>query len=315
MHVLIIGFGSIGERHAQLLNKMGYEISVISQRKNLCYETFGSVKTAFAKKKYDYVIICNKTVDHWKTLKEVALYHEKDSPILIEKPVINNMREFEREILTSKLDFSRVFVGYNLRFHPMIEKIGKIIAGKNIITVQIYCGQYLPTWRRNRDYRTVYSANKCEGGGVLRDLSHEFDYAQWLFGKWEQVSALGGKYSTLEIESEDCCGVLCRTTRVPVVTIQINYLDRLIQREIIINTDTSTYKADLIRGTIIRSDNSGNEVDIISSERNESYVKMHVAISKGETDVVCSWEEALNTVKMIEAIEESISSGCNVIRR
>lgn len=315
MHVLIIGFGSIGERHAQILNNMGYEVSIVSQRKNLCYETFRSVKAAFAGKEFEYVIICNKTAEHWKTLKEVALYYEKDSPILIEKPVINNMREFEREILTSKLDFSRVFVGYNLRFHPMIEKIGEIVEGKNIITVQIYCGQYLPTWRRNRDYRTVYSANKCEGGGVLRDLSHEFDYAQWLFGEWEQVSALGGKYSTLEIESEDCCGVLCRTTRVPIVTIQINYLDRLIQREIIINTDTSTYKADLILGTITGNDVKGKVVDTISSEINESYAKMHAAILNGETDVVCSWEEALNTVKMIEAIEESISSRCNVMRR
>ena len=37
-------------------------------------------------------------------------------------------------------------------------------------------------WRPKQDYHTSYSAYKNKGGGVLLDLSHELDYATWIFG-------------------------------------------------------------------------------------------------------------------------------------
>jgi predicted dehydrogenase len=41
------------------------------------------------------------------------------------------------------------------------------------------------------------------GGGALLELSHELDYLQWIFGSAEWVSAVIGKQSKLEIDTED----------------------------------------------------------------------------------------------------------------
>ena len=181
-----------------------------------------------------------------------------------------------------------------------------MLSGHKILSVQIYCGQYLPIWRPQRDYRQSYSAFRAEGGGVLRDLSHELDYMQWLFGPWKNVYAVGGKYSSLEIDSEDCCTILCQTSNVPVISVQLNYLDRRVQREIIVNTDIDTFKVDLIAGELFQEGENGRQHYQFRTERNDTYLAMHTAILQHRTSEVCSFKEGLETVRLIEAIEKSM---------
>jgi predicted dehydrogenase len=64
-------------------------------------------------------------------------------------------------------------------------------------------GQYLPSWRNNRDYKNTVSASRAKGGGVLRELSHEIDYLRWIFGDYVWVSARIGRLSNLDIDVED----------------------------------------------------------------------------------------------------------------
>ncbi|WP_298654045.1 Gfo/Idh/MocA family oxidoreductase, partial [uncultured Proteiniphilum sp.] len=60
-----------------------------------------------------------------------------------------------------------------------------------------------PDWRPNTDYKKSYSAKKEEGGGVSIDLIHEWDYLIYLFGFPQEVYNLQGKFSHLDINSED----------------------------------------------------------------------------------------------------------------
>ena len=122
---------------------------------------------------------------------------------------------------------NRVFVAYNFRFHPVLNYLRKELKDQQVISTNIYCGQYLPGWRPNTDYRKCYSSSKKEGGGVLRDLSHEIDYAIWLFGEYEKLTAIGGKYSSLEIDSEDCISILLKMEKCNIVNITLNYLDKI----------------------------------------------------------------------------------------
>ena len=61
----------------------------------------------------------------------------------------------------------------------------------------------MPNWHPWEDYRKFYMAHKNQGGGVLLDTSHEINYLQRLFGKVKSIQGIVGKFSDLEITSDD----------------------------------------------------------------------------------------------------------------
>ena len=135
--------------------------------------------------------ICNATNKHEQALLEI-LNANYEGKILIEKPL-----SISQSILEKK-NIKNILVSFNLRFHPLIKILKEELENEEIIQVCSYVGQYLPEWRPGRDYREVYSAKRSEGGGVLRDLSHEIDFLAYLTGQITHVSAFGGKLSALE---------------------------------------------------------------------------------------------------------------------
>ena len=97
-------------------------------------------------------------------------------------------------------------VGYNLRYMKSLIKFREILSKKKIgkiLSVRSEVGSYLPSWRKDTDYKKSVSAKKKLGGGVLLELSHDIDYLFWLFGKVEWVSATIYKQSNLKIDTED----------------------------------------------------------------------------------------------------------------
>ncbi len=167
--------------------------------------------------------------------------------------------------------------------------------------MNVYCGQYLPDWRPGTDYRECYSANKNEGGGVLRDLSHELDYVNWITGGWKSITAVGGQYSDLEIDSDDVFCLLMVSELCPAVSLQVNYIDRKPKRDMIINFDTFTLKADLINNVLEIQDEQVSEY----VDRNETYISMHKALIKNESTSACTFHQGLEVLGLIEAAEES----------
>ena len=61
---------------------------------------------------------------------------------------------------------------------------------------------------------------------MLRDLSHELDLIQWLFGRWTRLTALGGRRGELEIDADDTWAVLLELDSGAIATLHLNYLDR-----------------------------------------------------------------------------------------
>ena len=292
MNTLVIGYGSIGARHARILMELGCRTSVVSRRKVDFPNAFDDLAAALEAEAPKCVVIANETSQHQRTLSELAKLGYKGT-VLIEKPL------FHQYAALPPHSFKDVFVAYNLRFHPIIRRIKALLVDEQILSVQVYVGQYLPDWRPNSDYRTCYSASAEQGGGVLRDLSHELDYLCWLLGGWERVSAIGGHFSPLEISSDDIFMLLMATPLCPAVTVQLNYLDRLGRRFMIINTVQHTIEADLGKGTV--KVDSGSES--FSIERDQTYRQMHEAILSGKTDTLCTLNEGLEALRLIAASE------------
>ena len=298
MNALVIGQGSIGQRHAGILTRLGLDVGVVSQHLEPGQNRFSDLQTAVKQMKPDYVVIANSTAKHFTSLQELHAtgYSGK---ILIEKPVFENFREI------GPLGKMQVFVGYNLRFHPILTRLKNILADQKICSINAYVGQYLPSWRPHQDYRKSYSAQKKEGGGVLRDLSHELDYLTWIFGHWNSVTAIAGKFSDLDIDAEDTCSILMRTARCPVITLELNYLDRISQRTLTINTAEHTYHADLVNGFL----NLEGQTEKFENDRDSTYLTLHQSILNHSGKDVCSLSEGLKTLLFAEAIEKSNREG------
>ena len=293
--VLVSGFGSIGQRHVRILREMGQKVHVFSRRKLQEEESYQNLEAALSEVHPEYVVIANETSEHESTLKKVLSFGVPK--ILVEKPLfstsVENLPENPK---------SQVCVAYNLRFHPLLQHLFSEIKEQSIISVQVYVGQYLPDWRPQQDYRKSYSVSRAQGGGVLRDLSHELDYINWLFGPWQAISALGGHYSSLSGDSDDVFCLLLKMERCPAVSLQMNYLDRYGRREVLINTDKHTYRLDLVKQEFSLDQ---EHVSSFSLEKDETYRNQHTDMLKNHGKLCCSLPEGLDVLRMIDAAEKA----------
>ena len=299
MKVLIIGFGSIGRRHFEILSTFDNvtSIGVVSKQSLANIQSYSNLENIKDLNIYDYFIIASETVKHFEQLKYICskVEHKK---ILVEKPLYN--KEHEKIETTNK-----IFTAYNLRFHPILEKLTELLSKENIYYANVICGQYLPTWRPEQDYRNSYSADINQGGGVLRDLSHELDYITWLFGDIKKLDAINTKISDLEINSDDIFTAIGISDRNIIINVSMDYISKTPMRRLIIHTKTHTIEADMIKNTIALSGGNKNSetIECQSIDRNYTYTKMHEAILNSAYENICSFDEGSKIVNIIENIE------------
>jgi predicted dehydrogenase len=279
------------------LTSLGCEVAVLSSRDIDAPLRYRTLTEALAWQP-GYVVVANRTSEHYRTLVELA-GHGFSGTVLVEKPL------FHEEETVPSLGFERSFVGYNLRFHPVLQKLRGVLRNEKLISAECYVGGYLPDWRPGTDYRESYSAAIKMGGGVLRDLSHELDYLNWLLGGWERLIAVGGHYSSLEIESDDAWVIMMSTRKCPLVSLQMNYLDRAVRRRVLINTNNHTIEADLEKGSILIDD----KLEKFRTERDFTYTEQHRAVLENRSELLCTLEEGIDVMRMIHAAEQSVKKG------
>ena len=254
-----------------------------------------------ARKCVDHVLLdCPPSIEHAATLAELAGCGFGGT-CLVEKPI------FAAAAQTPPIPGFRTVVGYPLRFHPLLGEARRILAGKPLLSLHAYVGQYLPTWRPGTDYRACYSASREQGGGVLRDLSHELDYLQHLGGPWKRVCATGGHRSRLEIETEDQFALLAELAACPDVVCHMDYLSRVPRRFCAVQYEGGTLWLDFIENRLAHND----QIRWLQLERNDMIAGMHEAAFAPATvpSPLCSWDEALDTLKLVEAAEQSAQQG------
>lgn len=296
--VLVIGLGSIGLRHVNILNKIKkvQTILVYSSRKKKKYGKVVFIKNLKSANCADYIIISSKTSDHYKYLKFSENYF-KNKIILVEKPL------FEKSKVI-KIKNNKVFVGYNLRFHPILNFIKKIIKNRKIFSVYLSCLSYLPEWRKNIHHKLSYSSIKKNGGGVLLDLSHELDYLQWIFGNISQINFSNiDKISNITKDSEDYANLIGKINNINFI-LNLNYFSQNVKREIIIDGKDFSLTADLIKNKVIlASDNKRKNINF-KVDSDYTYEQQHLSIIRNNHRNLCNWIEAKKYIDLIDKIKK-----------
>lgn len=240
-----------------------------------------------------YVVIANETSAHRSAL--LTLRKEGFAgTALVEKPLFELIEPKDLVVQPG------TFVAYNLRFHPLLERLKQWLDVNRPIAASIYAGQHLSTWRHGRDFRVTYSAISALGGGVLRDLSHELDYISWLFGRWKRVAALGGASRALNIDVDDYWSILLECVNCPQVALTLSYLDTVPRRQIVVNSESATAILDFVAGTLLIAPNDPIRYE---ADRDGTYRRQHEAILSNLPTSACTYAEGVAVVQLVNAIE------------
>jgi predicted dehydrogenase len=262
--ILIVGYGSIGKRHVNnLLSIPNTEIIIYPKQKNLKFlnkkiKIYNKLNESL-KEKPDIAFVTNETSKHIPIAIKLA---KKKMDLFLEKPLSNSMINVKTLVSTAKKNNLITQIGCNFRFHPCLIKMKKIIdngtIGK-IIVAQVESGSYLPDWHPYEDYRSGYAARKDLGGGIVLTCIHEMDYLYWFFGDVKEVFSITGKFSDLEVTSDDMSSSILRFKNDIIAEVHLDYFQK---------PDFKSCKIKGTKGTLYW-DSDHNEVKIYLTKNNK----------------------------------------------
>lgn len=293
--VLVVGYGSIGKRHRAILEKMGCDVDVVSRHAE-GPNIYKKTSDVFKNKIPEYIVIAVETYRHQEIVDELVSL-EYSGSLLIEKPMACQLEGKELESV------SRIGIGYNMRFHPVIQYIKKEKSnlGK-MISIQVSVSRYLPTMRGVGDYRQSYSSSKKMGGGVLKDFSHELDYLLYICGDWIRVVALGGKLSSLPITSDDTVSALIEMSHCRAVSLSLSFCDRSPFRKIKIIGSEGVIEGNLDAFSVAHD----GEEKRFERDYNMTYANMHHEMLSKKYCHMATYQCGLKVDELIRATEESL---------
>ncbi len=323
--VLIVGLGSIGKRHLEVIKDFLPTIEVIALRHNLenCKKKKNDVDFSYNNiddailQKPDIAIITNPASEHVSTAIKLA---KEGIHLLIEKPLSNDLNNID-DLL--KLCFSKnikLMTGYNLRFLPCLlflkEQVEEKKIGK-ILSIQAQVGQNLKHWRPGSDYTSGVSARKDLGGGVLLELSHEIDYLIWIFGKVNWVMGSLSHQSNLKIDVEDTANILMG---LKAKAFNNNDIDVILRmdftrhdhfRNLTIIGEQGTLSCDLLEGKVdhyCHKSRSWKNIFLNKTERNFTFlaqIKSFIRSIEDDTSPQIEGKDGQRVLKVIDAIRNS----------
>lgn len=260
MKLCFFGLGSIGKRHLKNFMQIAKEYKIQTDihvfrttSKEVDGDTSCYIDRVIRDEKqiddnYDVVFVTNPTSLHFQTIK---LMENRTKHLFVEKPVFDNTNY---DIDNLQLNENGIhYIARPLVHCGVIKTLKELLREEMVYSARAICSSYLPNWRPDTDYRNVYSAKKELGGGVSIDLIHEWDYITHLFGFPTKIFNLQGKFSNLEINSEDL-SIYIAQYKDKLVELHLDYFGKETRRNIELLTKDGNIYADLTNKKISFSD-------------------------------------------------------------
>ena len=215
--VLVVGAGSIGERHIRCFLATGRcEVSFVEVNATL-RET---IATRYAVRGFatldagiatgpEIAVVATPAHMHIEMATKLA---EVGIHLLLEKPLAISEAGVARLISLARERNLVAGVAYVYRSHPvLIDMRNAIASGKFGPPVQIVvvAGQHFPTYRPA--YREIYYRDRATGGGAIQDaLTHLINAGEWLVGPVTRLVADAAHQVLPGVEVEDTVHILTR---------------------------------------------------------------------------------------------------------
>jgi predicted dehydrogenase len=225
--VLVVGVGSIGERHLRCFAATGRaQVSFCEVNESLRRAVaeryhvsgFASLDKALSggrqppERPLDAIVVATPAHLH----VPIALRCVRAGcHVLIEKPLAVTTDEVD--VLLRELPArGRVgAVGYVYRAHPALAALRRAVRSGRFgepLELVATCGQHFPFYRPA--YRDTYYVDRATGGGAVQDaLTHVLNAAEWLIGPPDRVVADCDHFVLEGVQVEDTVHVLTRHGR------------------------------------------------------------------------------------------------------
>ena len=246
MKVIFFGLGSIGRRHAKILrDNFEHELYAFRSGKKSAGNDLGIREVSTWDEVRDIspevAFITNPTFLHIGTARKCANLGMK---LFIEKPVDASADGLDELLEELGRKETVTYVAYNLRFHPVIEYLKDYLKGKKVLHGSVYTSSFLPQWRP-----AEWRYEKEKGGDVVLDLSHEFDYIEYLFGPISDIKGIFGRVSNVTLDAEDFLDAAIRTENT-YINLHVDFMSRHVERNIKIDLETEYIFADLVKNRV-----------------------------------------------------------------
>lgn len=301
-NILLIGYGSIGKRHAKNLTDIGIKPYILTKYPDDLDAIFSRNLKEIKDVNIELCIIATPTARHLNDLKRCLALSNIPRKILIEKPLECSYLKGEKiKDIAEKYGID-IFIAYNMRFFKIFNVIIEFIKEqKDVIRiVNVTAGQDLREWRPYKDYAESYSAYRNQGGGVDLDLSHEVDYILWLFGNnFKDKIIFRNKISNLKINSPDIFKLILDYNNF-IVDITLDYIRSPKERYIKILCEGSK---NLYYNFVTNILKIGDKQIFISDDSDQSYKEMLKTLldsNDKNKNIFCSVDEGLSILKILE---------------
>lgn len=217
--ILIVGCGSIGERHLRCFQRTGRADvaacdanAALLQRVAQQYgvASFADFNAALAARRYDGIVICTPAHTH-VGLALTALRH--GAAVFVEKPLSTSLAKVD-ELLDAAAKSGRfTAVAYVYHLMPWVLGAREFLRGGELgrpLHVTVAAGQHFPTFRPA--YREIYYTRHESGGGAIQDaLTHIANAVEWLIGPTTRLFCDAAHQALEGVTVEDTVNVTARS--------------------------------------------------------------------------------------------------------
>jgi spore coat polysaccharide biosynthesis protein SpsF len=282
---VVIGSGSIGQRHIRNLRALGITDIValrsgLGPRKEIDPQLqVKQIEDWKELEEYrpDLAVISNPTSLHPETIEACLPYVRG---VFIEKPLASSLDGIPR-LLQRILDYKVVsFVGYNLQFHPGVKAIQEILdqgqLGKPLI-FQAQVGQWVGDWHPGENYESSYVARRDLGGGVSLTLSHEIHLAAELLGPVQGVYGLMPASDLLSLDVDVIADLMIQHSSGAISQLHLDMIQRPAHRRGTISCERGWIAYDLLAKSVVMQDADKDSAVSVwedtSYDLNDSYLE------------------------------------------
>ncbi|WP_437223650.1 Gfo/Idh/MocA family protein [Planctomicrobium sp. SH661] len=216
--VLIIGAGSIGERHLRCFLATGRaDVGFVETRPDLAEQiaqrypnasSFPTLESALSRS-WNAAVIATPAPLHIPQAIELL---QRDISVLIEKPLSVTLDGVDQLLAAAKASRGVAGVAYIHRANPITTEMRQALLSKRFgkpVELVAVCGQHFPTYRPA--YDKIYYTDRKLGGGAVQDaLTHIVNLGEWLVGPVDRVVADLEHLVLPRVKVEDTVHVLAR---------------------------------------------------------------------------------------------------------
>jgi predicted dehydrogenase len=320
--VLIIGVGSIGERHLRCFKATGraeaglVEINpalrdAIAKRYEVA-EAFASLDAGITGK-FDAAVVCTPAQLHVAMTRQFV---EAGMHVLVEKPLSTNMEGIsELKALVAKKQ-AVVSVGYVWRASPILAAMRNAIREGRFgtpVEAVVVTGSHFPTFRPA--YRAIYYNHRNTGGGAIQDaLTHMINAVEWLIGPVDRLACDVAHQVLDGVTVEDTAHLLTRHGSV-LASYALNQHQAPTEVSITIVCDKGTVRFEPMQHRwrwMTEPNSTWHDETFPAAERDAMYIaQAHAFLDavEGKCPVACTLEQGAQTLRVNLAALASADAG------